>query len=211
MTVVAALRSADPECFLLAADSQATDAVMKTFESKLVKLSSVPLGLGVAGQSAISQEMADWLEAYPWERASWAALKHDAEEQLAKLNGKWRRLQRLSGKKPDPLDTTSALLVGYIAGEGRILKLTDRGPGEYVDQHPFAAIGSGEFHATVAYRTLVEFLRRNGQPFPRDKDGLAFVVSIAINMDPKCGGQIRIIEVLAKPHGSENSDSDPAS
>ena len=179
----------------MAADSQATDANYKFLANKLEHLDVPPIAWGVAGNSGLAQEFAEWMAAYRWESATWAQLKSQGEFQIATLNRKWRRLQRAAGKKPEFTDFTSALIAGYLGGEGRVLKLTDRSPAEFIEQDAFTAVGSGEFHAVVASRTLSEFLRNHGQRLPRTRTALSFIVQMAILTDPKCGPPIHGLEV----------------
>jgi hypothetical protein len=193
LTVVALLKS--PGSFLMAADSQATDANYKFLASKLDHLDTPPIAWGVAGNSGLAQEFAEWMGAYQWDGATWDDLKSRSEAQLATLNGNWRRLQRVAGKKPNSTDFTSALIAGYLDGQGRVLKLTDRSPGEFIDRDSFTAVGSGEFHAVVASRTLSEFYRGNGQRLPQTRNILSFIVQMAILTDPGCGPPIHGLDV----------------
>src|SRR6266545_2368890 len=102
VTVVAVLRSADS--FLMAADSLSTDMNYKFLTAKLEHLEERPICWGVAGDSALAQEFGEWLAEYRWDSASWPDLKTAGETRIAALNGKWRKLQKASGKKPDPMD-----------------------------------------------------------------------------------------------------------
>lgn len=95
------------------------------------------------------------------------------------------------------MDFTSALVVGYLDGQGRVLKLTDRSPGEFIEPQSFSAVGSGEFHAMVASRTLSEFYKGNSERLPATRNILSFIVHMAMLTDPKCGSPIQGMEVSA--------------
>ena len=151
LSVVAAL-----ECegyFLIASDSEVNDKGFKTQAVKLYEIPGTALCYGTTGLTAIAADFQRWINQYFENTHTWEDFKSDAETKLAHLNGNWRRLQQESEKTVDTNDITTAIIVGYIDGDGRMLSLKDDSPGEFMERR-YDAIGSGEVHALVARTTL---------------------------------------------------------
>lgn len=199
MTVVAALNCGD--CYIICSDSKATDLNLSFLSVKLEYINCPPVCWASSGDSALGQEFDLCVRGIDWSKASWEEVKKITEAEVARLNGKWRRLQRVAGKKPDPFDVANALIVGFVQGEGRILKLTDRSPGEFITAR-FAAVGSGEPHAFIAYLVLRKLL---DPPLPHERRTIEAIVSLTTEMNSQqCGLPIQTLQV--SPEGVNADD-----
>jgi len=190
LTVIAALSCGD--YYVVCSDSKATDLILSFLTVKLEYITDPPVCWATSGDSAIGQEFDLCVRNIDWGMATWDEVKNITESEIARLNGKWRRLQRAAGKKPDPYDVANALIVGFVQGEGRILKLTDRGPGEFITGS-FAAVGSGEPHAFISYQVLRKLVT---PPMPHERKTIEAIIELTAQTNSQqCGGPIQTLRV----------------
>jgi hypothetical protein len=154
MTLIAALDCGDH--LLIGADSLITDtAGVRQVGQKMCSLGDRPLAWGFAGDEGIGMEFDRWVQSYALSSdTSWHAFADAAIRELGRLNGQRRERAELARVKLESQDLTSVLMVGCVGGVLDVWELGDTGATASVKHHGFAAIGSGQAHATIAHHTV---------------------------------------------------------
>lgn len=155
MTVVAALREAD-DALLIAADSGVTHwpgPIRDQYHSKLQRHPTAPLAWVGSGNPYVTIEgFAPWARTYPWPPRDWDTFAQRAAGELARLNGRQRRLAERARAK-DENGTGEILLVGWLSTP-EIFEFDDHGRITSAREDGFHAMGSGGEHVRVLYRLL---------------------------------------------------------
>lgn len=118
-----------------------------------------PLVYGYAGDGAVGQPFADWLETEA-DLSSWGILAKTAGARLFSENQvgiqRVRQMAASLGQQVDPHDfpLTQVLIAGYVGGKPDALKINVRGLPTLLDGRSEAFVGQGVIQAETALRMI---------------------------------------------------------
>jgi hypothetical protein len=155
MPIIAAVWESDTS-ILLAADSGQVEVMggfgLRTISSQ--KLKRHPKGFiawGATGDPRFDTKgFSTWLAEYRWPPQNWNQLKLDIESKVATTNGRRREVAKMAGVPVIEENLLSVIVVGWIADEGNVLMIDDRGCLFVINyEQRFISLGSGAFHAAL--------------------------------------------------------------
>jgi hypothetical protein len=140
-----------------------------------------------AGAQAVGKVFGRWIEATTF--ATWDDLIAAAVPQLAMLNGSARGTAELARTQTEAVDV---LLVGYLAGEGRIMYLDDEGGGTEVDDDVIF-LGGGAPFAYVGWEVALRLIPASTLLSRSTFDA---VLSAVVERIPMLGSPAQVHELL---------------
>lgn len=153
MTIIAAIFESD-DSILVSADSQVTESPSMLRSLTALKLQShntAPLAWGAAGDYSLGVRFSEWLREYEFPPKDRDKLRDDLSKKLAELNGKQRKIIKLSGVEVKEENLCDALIATWLDGPV-IFDAENNGIATFVSREQgFKAIGSGSYHFSLVY------------------------------------------------------------
>jgi hypothetical protein len=191
MTLIAGM-ICDDGSVLLGADSQLSeDRFRSAGHVKIGRLDDAPLAWGCSGDESIGRDWGSWFRNQPRTWPSWEALRDAATEELSRLNGRRRSLNRLSGVDTKDNDVATVLIAGFVGGRSDLIELSDRGGAMPSGHHDFCAIGSANPNAKIVRATLL-----TNPSLTKTEDVFITIMFVAINTSlSDCSFPVSIVRI----------------
>jgi ATP-dependent protease HslVU (ClpYQ) peptidase subunit len=187
MTLLACIRT--PNSLIVGADSAAMDlqtAVSYTVE-KLYRIGQKNVVWGFAGDDSVGYEFKSWADSKKSAVINWDAVREEATQKLAELNGRNRALASIAHAQNDA-KVAEVLIAGYL-GTPRILVIRNDGSSTFCEEDLSVFLGSGTGHARIVWEALC----RAGHD--ANADTLQITLETVADSLAGCGRPIRLLEI----------------
>lgn len=200
MTILGAMDCGD--CIAIASDSMVFTGPTGTKANmpKLWPIAGLSVVWGYFGAGTVGGDLRAWIDATDLsDIESWIALKDVLSAAMARMTGDLRLRAGAVGADVPPHQLTSALFVGYVRGQGRIVSITPEGASAFAPL-PFIFIGTDATHA-AALASLETLHRERGDGFALSTNVLRISISVVTDLMFTTGGPVQMWKTT--PQGVE--------